>query len=146
MHVFCALSRETSETFKEVLKITRGQTYQGARRDFDQSVVYELSFVPHITPEAWNDTKDSRILTRIIVEYGKILQSDVSWKVLSADHRRKEVYLGRAVIANLHKRNGPTEEKEFVIHEDKIRSEALRMQLTIDVAAVKAAFETEIAK
>ena len=66
--------------------------------------------------------------------------------MLSADHRNKEVYLGRIVIAEFRKKNCPTEEKEFVIHEDRIRSEALRMQLTIDVAAVKAAFETEIAK
>ena len=50
------------------------------------------------------------------------------------------------MIAEFRKKNGPTEEKEFVIHEDRIRSEALRMQLTIDVAAMKAAFETEIAK
>ena len=134
------------ETFKEVLKITRSQKYQGDRRDFDQSVVYELSFVPHITPEAWNDSKHTRIFTRIIAEFAKIPLSDDSWKLLSADHRNKEVYLGRLVIAEFRKKNGPTEEKEFVIHEDRIRSEALRMQLTIDVAAVKAAFETEIAK
>ena len=87
-----------------------------------------------------------RIFTRTIAEIAKIPLSDVSWKVLSADHRRKEVYLGRVVIAEFRKKNGPTEEKEFVIHADRIRSEALRMQLTIDVAAVTAAFETEIAK
>ena len=50
------------------------------------------------------------------------------------------------MIAEFRKKNGPTEENEFVIHEDRINSEAFRMKLTIDVAAVTAAFETEIAK
>ena len=138
---------EDLDYFKEVLKATKGEIYKGqVLNDRGEQVECELRMVPHLSPTEWEETKETRILTRVIADIAKVTQSSTSWKKVSADHyRQKAVYMGRVVVGEFRQKNDMSEEKEFVIHEDHITEQAKRLNLEITGEQAKAAYDAAIA-
>ena len=91
---------EDLDYFKEVLKATKGEIYEGhILNDRGEQVECELRMVPHLSPTELEETKETRILTRVVADIAKVTQSSTSCKKESADHyRQKAVYLGHVIV------------------------------------------------
>ena len=76
------------------MKRTRGKAYPAKVDNFE----VDVTVVPYLSQRQWEETKETKTLVRTIGELGNIERTDESDKTLSANHGRKEVFLGRAVV------------------------------------------------
>jgi len=55
----------------------------------------QLKVVPYQSPDQWRETKETRLLIKTIAEIAKIERTEKSWKMLYANHTKKQVYFCR---------------------------------------------------
>ena len=86
-------------------------------------------------------------MVRIIGQKANIKQDEHSWKILGADHyRRREVHLGRKIVGEWRKSSESYGGEVFIIHDEIINEQAIKLGLDINGTDTKAEFEQHISK
>ena len=139
----CVLIRQPLEfndldIYKGLLNFTRGKSFS---MDIEDSQV-EITIRKFISPDRYASEKETRTLTRTIAELAGIEQSRESWRTISANHIRGEVYFGRSVAGEFISQAG---ERVFAIDTEAIDCEALRMGYNISGEVVNREYSKRMA-
>ena len=94
-----------------------------------------------ISREEWEKTKHTRALVRVLGDMVQIEQGPDSWKLLSADHKKGKVYLGRSIVGSFARDTSAGEERSFVVDVEAISRESIRLGKHVQGQDVKKAFE-----
>jgi hypothetical protein len=127
---------DNAEGYKTFMRRTRDKEYAA---QVDEGQV-QVKVVPYQSQEQWEETKETRTLVRTIGELGGIERTDESWKTLSANHRQKEVFLGRALVGEFKESATPGEGKTFTIDLNKIDEQSKKLSLKMTGTEVHAEF------
>ena len=103
------------------MKSTRHENFDhNIAEEMDESEFVTLTVGFYISPEQYEQEKETRTLQQALGSLGKIERTEDSWRTLSAKHNRRrngEVFLGRSVVEEFRKNDGGS---NFVVNVEEI--------------------------
>ena len=102
-----------------------------------------LRFTKHTTRDQRARTRHTKLLLRTLGRAAKIERDDPdAYKVLYADHTRREVWLGKCIVASW--KRGEDGQENFSINKQAIDEQARVLKLTISAEDIISTFNADI--
>ena len=100
----------------------------------------EVQVVPKRSAAELDETKELRSLLKALGDAAGISKDTPNRRILDVDYKTKEVYFGTEVVGEFAS-SGSSEAPQFVIHEDRINSEAHRLGYKFAADLVKKTYD-----